>query len=36
MGLVGTEEIMIIRLQVCEFEQQITTFYTQSASLFRK
>ena len=34
MGLVGTEEIMSIRLQVCEFEPQITTFYVQSAFLF--
>ena len=34
MGLVGTEKIMNICLQVCEFEPQIITFYVQSASWF--
>ena len=34
MGLVGTEEILNIRFQVCEFELQITTFYVQNISLF--
>ena len=28
------EEITNIKLQVCDFEPQITTFYVQSASLF--
>ena len=32
MGLVGTKEVTNIRLQVCEFELQITMFYVQSAS----
>ena len=32
--LVGIEEIMNIRMEVCEFESQITTFDVQSASLF--
>ena len=30
----GTEEIISIRLQVCEFELQITMFCVQNASLF--
>ena len=34
MDLVGTEEIMNIRLQLCEFELQITTWNIQMASLF--
>ena len=34
MGLVGAEEIMNIKLQVCELELQNITFYVQSASLF--
>ena len=33
MGLVGTVETTNIMLQVCEFEQQFTTFYIQSDSL---
>ena len=34
MGLVGTEEIMNIILQLSDFKPLITTFYVQSASLF--
>ena len=34
MGLVGTEEITNIWLQVCELQLQITMFYVQSAFLF--
>ena len=34
IGLVGTEEIRNIRLQVYEFYLQITTFYIYSFSLF--
>ena len=30
MGLVGTKVIINIRLQVCEFERQIITFYVYS------
>ena len=30
----GIEQIPNIRLQICKFEPQITTFYIQSASLF--
>ena len=33
MDLVSTDEIPNIRLKVCEFEPQITTFFIQSASL---
>ena len=33
-GLVGIEEITNIRLEICEFEPQITRFFVQSASLF--
>ena len=36
IGLVGTEEITNIRLQVCKFELLINVFYDQSASLFSK
>ena len=31
MGIVSTEEITNIWLQVCKFEPQITIFYVQSA-----
>ena len=34
MELVGTEEIMNIKLQVCEVELQVNKFYVQSTSLF--
>ena len=34
MGFVTIEEIMNIRLKVCEFAPQITSFYVQSAFLF--
>ena len=34
LNLVGTEEKMNIRLEVCEFKPQITTFYVQNASLY--
>ena len=34
MNLVGTEEILNIRLQICEFEPQMSTFDVQIASLF--
>ena len=34
MGLVGLDEIKNIRLQVCEFQLQTTTFYVQSPFLF--
>ena len=34
MGLVGTDEIRNIRLQVYEFVPQISVFSIQSASLF--
>ena len=34
MDLVGTEEVTIIRLKVCEFLSHIITFYFQSVTLF--